>query len=356
MGEIGYFRRKKESLINKYGKGTIITTISVFIITLFLIGTSYSIFTDLDQAEEANTITVGTLNVEFIDNEEGLGEFISLPDSLPISNEAGKSTEPYKFKVTNNGNIEAVVKIAIEYDEAAIEICGCAGRNIDKSNIMYYVVETASGNEIGPNVLEESPYVIETTLDPQEFITYELRTWIKEDTSAGNYSNKHFHGKIVIESGQKIIESVSLIVELNGATTVQNFEATYLEGASITLIEPTLEGYLFKGWEVSGIGASINDNVLTIGSESTTLTAEWAKLATFEIEGTQYQYEEGKTYGEWLSDMCAADGNFSYCGSTTSLVNGAGLPIIYSNTGATVLISDTIVDGTTMQVDISQLP
>ncbi|WP_329385800.1 Ig-like domain-containing protein [Anaerofustis sp. HA2171] len=49
-------------------------------------------------------------------------------------------------------------------------------------------------------------------------------------------------------------------------------------GSTIQLNTPVRKGYIFKGWFVSGTGSSIQDNVLTLGTANTTVTANWEEV------------------------------------------------------------------------------
>ena len=60
------------------------------------------------------------------------------------------------------------------------------------------------------------------------------------------------------------------------------YNAKYEAGTTITLIEPTKEGYTFNEWTVSGTGASIEDNILIMGTENTTVTAIWKEVINLE--------------------------------------------------------------------------
>ena len=66
-----------------------------------------------------------------------------------------------------------------------------------------------------------------------------------------------------------------LNVELNGGTISKDYIGDYEVGSTITIENPTKAGYTFEGWNISGSDASINDNVLTMGTEDITITAKW---------------------------------------------------------------------------------
>ena len=63
----------------------------------------------------------------------------------------------------------------------------------------------------------------------------------------------------------------------------------YVAGNTYTVTPPTItnSNYSFDYWTVSGTGASINGNVLTMGTAETTLTAHWStvKTVTYNCDG-----------------------------------------------------------------------
>ena len=100
----------------------------------------------------------------------------------------------------------------------------------------------------------------------------------------------------------------TLTVELDGGTDTVDYNPKYEAGSTVILTEPTKEGYTFNGWTVTGAGASVTGNTLTMGSEATIVTATWEEERIFstdswetivaavkqaETNGTEYPYEVG---------------------------------------------------------------
>ena len=61
----------------------------------------------------------------------------------------------------------------------------------------------------------------------------------------------------------------------NEGTTTQIFKEKYPGGTVIRLEKPIREGYVFKEWQVVSGNSVISGNILTIGSEDTTIKANW---------------------------------------------------------------------------------
>ena len=77
--------------------------------------------------------------------------------------------------------------------------------------------------------------------------------------------------------------SQTLTVNLNGGSTSQSFKETYKTNEVITLINPTRAGYTFIGWSVTSGNSILSGNTLTIGSQNTTITANWKASTTIPI-------------------------------------------------------------------------
>ena len=72
--------------------------------------------------------------------------------------------------------------------------------------------------------------------------------------------------------------SQTLTVNLNGGTTTQSFKGTYKTNEVITLTNPTRTGYTFTGWSVTSGNSILSGNKLTMGSQNTTITANWERI------------------------------------------------------------------------------
>ena len=106
---------------------------------------------------------------------------------------------------------------------------------------------------------------------------------------------------IVTMNANYTATSQILTVNLNGGTTSQLFNGTYKTNEVITLINPTRAGYTFIGWSVTSGNSILSGNTLTMGSENTTITANWkASMYTvyFNSNGGSAVSNINVTYGE----------------------------------------------------------
>lgn len=173
------------------------TIISIFVVTIIMISSAFAIFSSVQKSEHYNTLTVGTLKVDFIDTDDGMGNIINLNGAYPESDEDGLNENPYSFKITNSGSLSAGYTIKILDDEDMINEDGCQDNLLDKAKIRVSV----NGNT--PITLadtEVSSYVVDTgTLSSMEDKSYSIRIWIS-NTAGNEVLGKHYHGKILIEA------------------------------------------------------------------------------------------------------------------------------------------------------------
>ena len=177
----------------------VLMIITILLATSVTIGGSYAIFSNIEKAEKYNVVKTGTLQIAYDDTSTGLGNIISLNGAYPESDIDGQKREPYRFKVTNTGSLNAKYSVKILDDSSMISEDGCGDKLLDKSKIKY------SLNTGVPTILStmaDSYIVARGTLAAGESVTFEIRMWI--DESAGNeVLGTHYHGKIVVEAGQK---------------------------------------------------------------------------------------------------------------------------------------------------------
>ena len=173
------------------------TIISVFIVTITMISSAFAIFSSIDKSKESNTLTVGTLNVIFDNNENGMGNIINLNGAYPETDSEGLKENPYSFKITNSGNIDAGYKIKVIDDTDMIAEDGCENNLIDKNNLRVSV----DGKEaFNLSDTASNDYIVETGyLSAGKSKEYSIRMWLSEQ-SGNEVLGKHYHGKIVIEA------------------------------------------------------------------------------------------------------------------------------------------------------------
>ena len=135
----------------------------------------------------------------------------------------------------------------------------------------------------------------------------------------------------------------NLIVNLNDGQLEQRLLSEYFVGTKLSLNIPTKVGYTFTGLTVEGEGASLSENILTIGTSDTTITANWQRnTVTLTVnlnEGSITQtFNSSYLPGTTLSLTNPTRSGYEFTGWT---VEGTGASI--NGTELTIGTSDTTI-------------
>lgn len=170
--------------------------ITIFVVIIIMISSAYAIFSSVQKQETYNTITVGTLKIDFDKSSSDIGNVIKLNGAYPTSDDEGQKNSPYSFKITNSGTLDAYYKIKIVDDTDVINEDGCIDNLLPKNKIK---VSINKGTPFLLNSKEANSYIVnDGTLAASESRTFEIRIWIDE-TAGNEVLGKHYHGKIVVE-------------------------------------------------------------------------------------------------------------------------------------------------------------
>jgi len=118
----------------------------------------------------------------------------------------------------------------------------------------------------------------------------------------------------------------TLTVNLNGGSTTQVFDQYYQVRDNIILTQPTRTGYTFTGWTVTKGNSLISGNSVIMGSQDTTITANWT-VNTYTIN--YYQGNGTSTAGTKLLGTSTCTYN-----STCTLKTYENLEGIFPNSSA----------------------
>ena len=84
-------------------KRLVITSlISIILICILFIGSTYSLFTTQDIDENANVYKTGNLDISYTTSSDNL----TINNSNPLTDEESKKISPYRITVTNKGNLD----------------------------------------------------------------------------------------------------------------------------------------------------------------------------------------------------------------------------------------------------------
>ncbi len=165
-------------------KRLIITSvISIVLVSILMIGSTYSIFNSTDIDEEANVYQTGNLSVSLKSSEN-----VTLNSSIPISSEeeVGKLT-PYRVTVTNNGTVPYKFNVILTPTTATSEI--------DHQFVMVKVgkLEAKPFDSCTNNIIKEDIILL-----PNKSVNIDIRIYIS-DKIKNTEVDKNFSAKIKID-------------------------------------------------------------------------------------------------------------------------------------------------------------
>ena len=177
-------------------KKVIILVISIIVVLLILSTTTYALFFRKDKLENTESYTAGILDIVIENDEEGLGETLNLTNSLPITDEEGKKSTPYKFKITNKGNLSYTFDLLLNNTTTSNQI------NADYIKIMVDNNESVTLSNLENNIIAS-----DLTLNPGESKIISIRVWLDINTP-NTEIGKVFSAKITSNGvGSEYVES-----------------------------------------------------------------------------------------------------------------------------------------------------
>ena len=177
-------------------KKVIILVISIIVVLIILSTTTYALFFRKDKLENTESYTVGILDIVIENDEEGLGETLNLANSLPITDSEGKKSTPYKFKITNKGNLSYTFDLLLNNTTTSNQI------NADYIKIMVDNNEPVSLSNLENNIIAS-----DLTLNPGESKIISIRVWLDINTPNSEIG-KVFSAKITSNGvGSEYVES-----------------------------------------------------------------------------------------------------------------------------------------------------
>lgn len=176
---------------------TTIVAISVAVMVIIVIGTSYAMFLKVADANEKQVIQSGTLSIQLVN---GTGDvFPASP--VPVEDSEGLKTEGYSFSVSNAGTLDQVYFIAL-YDPdittastvaekakklpfSNIKVSVNSGTPVILANCEQTTFEK-DGKTYTAYILEkgvELPSKSSSGSSNSNYKTYNIKMWIDDDTS-----------------------------------------------------------------------------------------------------------------------------------------------------------------------------
>lgn len=165
------------------------SVISIFLVSMLLLGSTYSIFTSQEIDETANVYKTGNLNVIYsiknVDNKNS----VQITDPTPMTIEEADAVFPYRVTVTNSGNVP------YEFDVILLDTTSSTDNTIDYQYIMTKVgyLDPIALSNCTNNIIKENVIV-----PAGEKVDIDVRIWL--DTTLPNTEiGKSFYAKLKID-------------------------------------------------------------------------------------------------------------------------------------------------------------
>lgn len=226
----------------------IISLFFVFILLMFMIGFTFSLFTYTKIGTTDNTLTTGSLKFLYIENNSG-GTGINITNALPVSDIIGKnydaSNQVFDFKIeaSNSGNVVIPYEITLRKK---------ASSTLEEKYVKVYLTDMTENNDsmlVGPIIysdLDDTEYVnrddiVEKTLyskvvlpNQNDYVRkFRLRMWIsdEEEFNGEEMNEKSFTGTVNVYANTNVISSE--IENFRSNTEINNI---YVSGAMVTQV------------------------------------------------------------------------------------------------------------------------
>ena len=182
--------------LKKYKKTRIM--LSVLLVILLLIGTSFAVFQNF--ARQTTTNDISSLNC-FTVSFEGVTSAINLENDYPITDEEGLTRSPYTFKVTNTCNQYLSLSIGVEtLSTSEIPSNLIKGVIIRNGKTPTSAMLLSNGKTMEAQNGGKAYELLTDSLSANSSKTYDLRLWFDESMTKEQGASKKYQGKVIIGS------------------------------------------------------------------------------------------------------------------------------------------------------------
>ena len=156
-------------------KQSTIIAVSVFVMVIGIIGTSYALFMKVDQSEE-QTVQSGSLVMQLSPYD---GSTVISSNNTPIGDNEGMLTKGYSFSVTNNGTLPITYYIALynNPDDTSTKLDYKYIKVSLDNGTPFLLSSITSKDSSGRSILKQG-----ISLAPNKYDTHNIKVWIDEDT------------------------------------------------------------------------------------------------------------------------------------------------------------------------------
>lgn len=160
-------------------KQTKVIAISVFVMVIGIIGTSYALFMKVDQSEE-QTVQSGSLIMQLSAYD---GSTVISTNNTPIDDNEGLLTKGYSFSVTNNGTLDMTYYIAL-YDnplDTSTNKLGYDHIKVSLDSGTPFLLSSCETDSSGRRILKKNISLLNKS-NTNNFEAHNVKIWIDEDT------------------------------------------------------------------------------------------------------------------------------------------------------------------------------
>jgi len=231
--------------LKQYKKIRII--LSVLLVVILLIGTSFAIFQNF--ARQSGTNNLGATNC-FSVTFEGVNNAINLANDYPIPDSEGLERDPYTFKVTNNCNQYLTLSIGVEtLSTSEIPSNLIKGVIVNNGGIPTSAMLLSSGKTMEAQNGGTAYELLTDGLGANSSKTYDLRLWFDESMTKEQGASKKYQGKVIVGASAEVApipapngwheaEEGTLLASLRNSNTLKTPITT--PGAAISTADEAL--------------------------------------------------------------------------------------------------------------------
>ncbi len=236
--------------LKQYKKIRII--LSVLLVVILLIGTSFAIFQNF--ARQSGTNNLGATNC-FSVTFEGVNNAINLANDYPIPDSEGLERDPYTFKVTNNCNQYLSLSIGVEtLSTSEIPSNLVKGVIVNNGGIPTSASILSSGKTMEAQNGGTAYELLSDGLGAKASKTYDLRLWFDESMTKEQGASKKYQGKVIVgattevESPKNLREAILANNEVNTPITTPGAAISTADEALLASAEDDYgTSYYFRG-------------------------------------------------------------------------------------------------------------
>ena len=323
-------------------KKVIMLVSSVVVVLIVLMTTSYALIFNKDRLANNENYTTGNLSIILENDEEGFGNTLTLNNAVPVSDSVGSSSTPYRFKITNNGNLDYVfdltltksgtingsyVKVKMD-DQEAVTLTNAtttlatglklyAGESMIV-NIRVWIDENIPNSEIGKTMsatiatngqgtllpVPNAPKLVDGLIPVMYDTTNSI--WVKADTVDKNGTYKWY------DYDNKQWANAVLVSSTNRETYVNAAAGTAIPEADVLVYYVWIPRYKYKVWNINKIGQAESNYGYNAYTEGIDIVFESGTASTGTIDCTTTPYSFAAPTESARNETCSGANNDYY--------------------------------------------